>query len=630
MINIQTLSFFAAFSLTACAWADKTVRVGGMSESPYVEKTVQTIVKEGLGDYTVLFVGPWTGDKIRKVGAFCREHKMTFVMDELVNRLTGEERSSYRGHLPDVLKALDEYKDVRGGSLLLCEFGGLMFYWPESTVAGAATKPPPAETFSECAANTVACMKKSIAKAKEMGIPGPYICIESGSGAAPSAVYRAGIDRIDLEVVYNDELESLYSGVTGASKAFGKTTFGVDMAMVWYGGNQHDRLWENRWRTSLFHAFLRGADPIYAEHGLMNYQALGKDYDSDHPEVRRFRKCVGDIAAFAKTHPRPEGLPDAAVAAITGRHDGFAGSFQTHLWGQRTDGRFRIGEHEYAWEIFQSLYRRRGWENREKFGDVDYSGNPPLGTADILPYDAPQDIFNGYKFLFFLGRNYMDETLYAKLVEYVRQGGVLMLTAAHLDTADRPTDPFIPFRGGDWSELTGVRMTGGMTNMAYGLKFCANPPCGWQLPLWSANCDPKYVNGGFALPRLENVSAQVLAVASDRFIDKTFKPEMLPLLYAKKLGKGTVVFLPTTDAVGAHGVKYLYEALVRCALEAVDVWPKVECSDRVRWSVFAGRKLYLLNTEAKLPQTAVVRMAKGAAEIVLTLKAGEIRELEIR
>lgn len=32
------------------------VQMGGMSESPYVEKTVETIRAEGLGDYTVLFV----------------------------------------------------------------------------------------------------------------------------------------------------------------------------------------------------------------------------------------------------------------------------------------------------------------------------------------------------------------------------------------------------------------------------------------------------------------------------------------------------------------------------------------------------------------------------------------------
>ena len=37
---------------------------------------------------------------------------------------------------------------------------------------------------------------------------------------------------------------------------------------------------------SLFHAFLRGADPVYAEHGVMDYKALGKHYGTEHPQIK--------------------------------------------------------------------------------------------------------------------------------------------------------------------------------------------------------------------------------------------------------------------------------------------------------------------------------------------------------
>ena len=75
------------------------------------------------------------------------------------------------------------------------------------------------------------------------------------------------------------------AGVAGATRSAGKETFGADMAMVWYGGSQHDGLWESRYRTSLYHAWLRGADPVYAEHGIMDYHALGKRYGKNHPDV---------------------------------------------------------------------------------------------------------------------------------------------------------------------------------------------------------------------------------------------------------------------------------------------------------------------------------------------------------
>ena len=122
----------------------QTVRVGGMSESGYGIATLEHFRNEKLGNYTVLFVGPWTPEKLREIGRFCRKENMRFVMDEMVNRLTGEITGGYATIRAEVLKTLSEYADVCDGSLLMCEYGGLMFYWPWSTVAESRTLPPPA------------------------------------------------------------------------------------------------------------------------------------------------------------------------------------------------------------------------------------------------------------------------------------------------------------------------------------------------------------------------------------------------------------------------------------------------------------------------------------------------------
>ena len=137
----RTTSAVCAFAFAAVATAGEVrVRVGGMSEAPYAAHTAETIVREGLGDYTVLFVGPWTAPKIAAVGAFCREHGMTFTMDEMFSRRNGGFRSSYAPIKDGVLAELRKWSDVLDGSLLLCEFGGLMFNWPESTVTGGKKK----------------------------------------------------------------------------------------------------------------------------------------------------------------------------------------------------------------------------------------------------------------------------------------------------------------------------------------------------------------------------------------------------------------------------------------------------------------------------------------------------------
>ena len=231
----------------------------------------------------------------------------------------------------------------------------------------------------------------------------------------------------------------------------------------------------------------------------------------NYPDVLRFRRAVGDLARWAKGHPRPDGMPRAAMAAVQGRFDGYVGGWQTHLWGQRTNEAWRVTDADRAWELFDGLYRRRAWECREKWGATDYSGNPPLGVADILPYDASDDAFARYQTLVFLGRNSMDDVLYAKLVRFVRGGGTLLIAACHLGTANAPDEAVSPYNGGDWTELLGLRARPGEeTRMSYGLKFVANPPCGWNFPLWSANCDPKFTDGGFRMPMLEAVGAETL------------------------------------------------------------------------------------------------------------------------
>ena len=90
----------------------RSVRVGGMSESSYGTATMECFKREKLGNYTVLFVGPWTPDKLRAIGEFCRKENMRFVMDEMMNRLTGEFTPSYLPVKKEVLEVLEEYRDA--------------------------------------------------------------------------------------------------------------------------------------------------------------------------------------------------------------------------------------------------------------------------------------------------------------------------------------------------------------------------------------------------------------------------------------------------------------------------------------------------------------------------------------
>ena len=620
---MKKLAILSCLLLAGCTAERGNVVVGGLCESKYVEQTAQTIADEGLGSHAVLFrKGPWNPSMLEKVVEVCRENGMTFTMDEVMDRQNHGPYEIYLDSLDQIIEVLQTNADIVDGTLVLGEFGGVNFAWPATSARKGTASMPPVSTYSEAEAWVRKRVKSQTDYADSLGLPRPYISIGPEFGAY-SHLLRSGIDRIDVEMCFGDETERRYASVIGASKAFGKDSFGVDNAMLWYGGEQQDELWFQRYRTSWYHAYLRGANPIYAEHGVMNYNSYVKRLGFDDPLVVRFRKELGDFASWVEKNPRPEGFPRAAVAFIQGRMDGYVGSWQTHKWGQRLNDDFRIGDDERAWKLVDQCYAKEDWNIRDMNGDVNYSGNPPLGTVNVVPYDIPLEELSKYEVVVFLGYNAMDEGLYRKLVDYVSNGGVLLMAARHLDTADSPLEGFKPYNGGDWTELTGLQALSGTRRMRYGVKFTANPSCGWKLHQYGTACDPWFTDGGFMMPQLKNHSADTLAVGAVSMWEKKFDTEEC-LLFEHKIGKGTVVFCPSISPVGAPEVYPLYLYLVRRAMEAVDVYPKVECTDEVRWACYEDGSVLLLNTEYNLPQEVIVRQAPSKSRKV-RLSPGELK-----
>jgi len=618
---------------TLVVFSAHVVQTGSIAEGGYGVATAETLTRDGCGDLLNLFHGKWTPEKIRAVGAHCRRHGCVFTMDEMFNRWGGGWKNEYAPQKDALLAALRDYRDVCVGTQHYSETGGLMFYWhPKNAMYRGQFSPRIAKgghSLAQAYASTCEQTRRDLQQAKDAGLPGPIFSIECAFGFSPYLL-RAGYDRVDLEVVYSDELERAYAGTKTAAEVFGRKSFGTDMAMDWYGGMQSDALWEARWRTSLYHAYVRGADPIYNEHGLMSLKCHGRDYERDDPVTRRYRKVLSDFTAWCKAHPRADGYPCATVGAIQGRFDGYVGIFQTHLFGQRANDAFRVTEADRtAWRLFDGLYRRRGWQERDNWGDADYSGNPPLGAAGIIPFDAPDAAFAKYKFLFFLGRNVMDDALYAKLLAYVKNGGTLMLAASHLTTQDIPNGAFVPYNGGDWSALTGVKVRSGKPwHLPHGMKFMKNPGPGWNFQPLTNIWDPDFIEGGFDVPELETTTAQSFVVASDNFHERKID-DCRAIGFVNELGKGRVIFLASLDSPGAFGVRRLYAFLMAKAMEAIgtDVWPKVECNDTVRWSVYPDGTIYLLNTELHLAQEAIVQRTATASRETVRLAAGELKTL---
>ena len=96
-----------------------------------------------------------------------------------------------------------------------------------------------------------------------------------------------------------------------------------------------------------------------------------------------------------------------------------------------------------------------------------------------------------------------------------------------------------------------------------------------------------------------------------------------------KLGNGVATLVTSTNYPGHPALLPLYRAMVREIITAsarnCDI--KIIGSDRVRWSVYNGDKLYLLNTDYDVPVT--VKVINGDTEKLVTLDSLELKAINL-
>jgi hypothetical protein len=84
------------------------------------------------------------------------------------------------------------------------------------------------------------------------------------------------------------------------------------------------------------------------------------------------------------------------------------------------------------------------------------------------------------------------------------------------------------------------------------------------------------------------------------------------------------VFCPTINSVGSPELYPLYLYLVRRAMEAIDIYPKVECTDVVRWACYEDGSVLLLNTEYNIGQEVILHSAPEKSRKI-KLAPGELK-----
>lgn len=453
------------------------------------------------------------------------------------------------------------------------------------------------------------------------GMPGLLVCEAT---ALSKYSLEAGVDIPMLEVM-NGDPDILLPSVRGAARGYNTDGWGALIAHEWYGGRRHaDPLKRKRLELSWKLCYLSGADFIILESGDEAVHSYGEEYGRDSEICADYRKLVADMSAFSRKDLRPAGGPKVKIAFVSGRYDSWGGFCGSSAWNQFLREEWGYGPAEYSWRILDELGSRRKWSDTANFGQQDLSAG---ALYDIIPIESDLETLCGYERLVFLGWNTMNDGDMDKLTEYVRRGGRLLMTAAHLNYNTARNGKLLPNRE-KVEALFGAIFTGKSIRTNSGTKFRRDSLDNQVL---YPGCDTFFSDPLYSAGYTEYLDTQLLGAQPVGFLSDTFWGKEENGFYTvleNRVGQGLATLVTSTGYPGDPSVYPLYRAIARewVSASARNNDIRVLGSDRLRWAQYPGGKLYLLNTDYDLPIT--VKILRGEKEEILTLAPLELRTAE--
>lgn len=444
--------------------------------------------------------------------------------------------------------------------------------------------------------------------------------------------FEAGIDFPIVELVPRN-MEQTLNFARGAQRAFKREELGAWLAHQWYGGfRMHDPLKDKRFTLEYLASYIGGVDFVCLEAGFHKITNHGCQYGEDHPMAKRYLEQAENFVKFCESDERPEKGPICKVAFVKGNLDGFGRGNSSSLWGQYCNEYWGFAAPEHSYRILDEVHKALPWTEASNFGDYNYSHAPAYGQYDVVPICAPVDVLQNYDWLIFCGWNTMTPEIYEKLKEYTKNGGNVLITAAHMRDSIERDEAGEYVCAEDYEEYLGIKLIGEKLRSNDGYKFSYDStiegimypgPPGFY-------CDPAWSSGYVNYEKIEPTTAKTVCYLADSF--KNDPEFMYPVLTENKYGKGNVVFMATSDYPGDAAIFPFYKVVVKEILTSThrisDI--KVICDEQVRFAVFEDDKkykVYLLNTDFNFEQK--VKVIYKGKEIVKTVPSVEIETVEL-
>ncbi len=466
----------------------------------------------------------------------------------------------------------------------------------------------------------VRAISEYVAIDRELGVPA-MLSVE------PTWLHRynakAGVDMPMLELMYGNP-EALISCIRGVARTYGSKMWGTYIAHEWFGGLRHDDpIKRKRLELGYKYSYLAGSNVFCLESGDEIITSYGDVFEADSEICRDYRRMQNYIAEYIRNDERPIGGPKVKVGFIYGLHDAWGGWGGSTVWNQFGRDEWCHNEAEHSWYLLDEIGTKRTWNDLANYGERDISASPAYGMYDIVPVEADVDVYSKYDYLIFLGWNSMTEENLDKLIAYVEGGGRLLMSAAHLNCEIMRGKGFILPDRKKLRKLFGAEFTDEIYNSNNGVKFLYNALDEKAIYPGTKDfiVDPLYIAGMASFIKIKPEECHITGRLADSFLNVE---RNCPAVIENKVGKGIATLTLTVNYPGNPSVAPLYRTLMRefITMSARECEIKVIGSDRVRYSVYDGNKIYLLNTDYDMPIT--VRIICNGEEKEVTLAPLEL------
>lgn len=250
-------------------------------------------------------------------------------------------------------------------------------------------------------------------------------------------MYEAGYDWTGAELMYSSH-EILSSALRGANYGYSKDKMGAHLAVQWSTTPHDDEYRYRRFRLALYLSYMNGYTDINTEEGLWHMEEFYSSFSRNSDACLNHLKQQQDLYRFIKLNTR-RGEYEAPFAFVSGRYDGFNAFSGDKVWGQQN---FSSSDCEKSWELIKEFYPLSTTGSSYHFPcpnkPIGHYTGTPKGNVDIVPIETHK--FDKYKVLCFVGYNKMEDSDCEALLDYLNNGGRLIMGKCHLATTTERSD----------------------------------------------------------------------------------------------------------------------------------------------------------------------------------------------